>query len=185
MARRPLKRSGPLDIFADENLSRAQSALSDATAPPETWESRRQEPLRQEAKKHQPEPIRSAPPIRAAEEQPPAAGATSPVAVEPTNVHLKFRVRQATRARFDAFRAELSAALGGARLTDSNIGRALMDWILFELGDEILAAAKEASGTLRRPPADDPAAMAEFDEALREIVRAGAARRRGQTRKLT
>ena len=64
--------------------------------------------------------------------------------LEATDAHLKFRVRQSTRARFDSFKAELSAALGGVRLMDSNLGRALLDWFLFEGGERVLDSLARA-----------------------------------------
>ncbi len=61
-------------------------------------------------------------------------------------------------------------------MTDANLGRALLDWVLFEVADEILDVVRDQPG-LRRPPADDAAGMAEFDDTLRAILKEGIHRR--------
>ena len=57
-------------------------------------------------------------------------------------------------------------AQDGVRLMDSSVGKALIDWFTLEAGDHVLAAARDGHA-LRRPPSDDLAAIAAFDEALR------------------
>ena len=93
-------------------------------------------------------------------------------AVERTNEQIKIRVTRSTRAAFDLFRAELSSALGGTRLTDANIGRALLEWVLHEAKDEIVSSARQQPG-LHRPASDDLAAMERFDQTLRDVARSG------------
>lgn len=73
---------------------------------------------------------------------------------------------RSTRAEFQAFRAELSAALGGVAVDNSNIGRALLARLLGPERARVLEAARVIRGTLTRPRNDDAEAMAAFDEAL-------------------
>lgn len=94
----------------------------------------------------------------------------SPLAVVPEgHVPLKFEVPPSMRAEFQAFRAELGAALGGIALDNSNIGRALLARLLGPDRARILDAARR-SGALRRPRNDDSAAMAAFDAAVRKLL---------------
>ena len=71
-------------------------------------------------------------------------------------------------------KAELSAALGGVMLDDSNVGRALLDRLLSVERERVLAVARERPGTLKRPRNGNPEAMAAFDEAIRALLTAGA-----------
>lgn len=169
-------RRPPLDVFDDEDLNRAQEALVAATGRESRPRAEKRSPLRLDA------PI-----VESCDEsRPQPASGTGGEGrdvestwldngldhgiVEATDAHLKFRVRQSTRARFDSFKAELSCALGGARLMDSNLGRALMDWFLEHAADSVIAAARGGPGGVRRPPSDDPVAMAAFDAALGELI---------------
>lgn len=178
MPKPPPAQKRALDIFKDDDLNNAQIALAAAIEPPFEGEER---------EKHSSKSTRVSNPVVAAAE--PLEGRdgqdrieSTASEVEATNAHLKFRVRQTTRARFDTFRAELSVALGGARLMDSNVGRALLDWFLFEVGEGVLIAVRRDATVLQRPASDDVAAMSAFDEALqaalsRALREAGAASR--------
>jgi len=95
------------------------------------------------------------------------------------NVPLKFRVPQTLRSEFQTFKAELSAALGGVALDDSNLGRPLLEHFLVEQRERILESATAFKGRLRRPANGDAVGMAEFDHLLGEIF--GEARRRRRT----
>jgi hypothetical protein len=95
------------------------------------------------------------------------------------NVPLKFRVPQTLRSEFQTFKAELSAALGGIALDDSNLGRPLLEHFLVEQRERILESAGAFKGRLRRPANGDAVGMAEFDLLLGEIF--GEARRRRRT----
>jgi hypothetical protein len=95
------------------------------------------------------------------------------------NVPLKFRVPQTLRSEFQTFKAELSAALGGVALDDSNLGRPLLEHFLVEQRERILESATSFKGRLRRPANGDAVGMAEFDHLLGEIF--GEARRRRRT----
>jgi len=92
------------------------------------------------------------------------------------NVPLKFRIPQTLRSEFQTFKAELSAALGGVVLDDSNLGRPLLEHFLVDQRDRILEAAEGFRGKLRRPANGDAVGMAEFDHTLGEIF--GEARKR-------
>jgi len=94
------------------------------------------------------------------------------------NVPLKFRVPQTLRSEFQTFKAELSAALGGVVLDDSNLGRPLLEHFLVEQRDRIIEAAGSFKGKLRRPANGDAVGMAEFDHTLGEIFREARKRRR-------
>ena len=156
---RSFSSKGSVDIFEDGDLSAAEALIAEA-----------------------PEVDREAPPggpaeaerqIRRAEgtsstidaPRPERAGESS--TVESFSSSLKFSVRPSTRSEFDAFKLRLSAALGGVRLNDSNVGRALLDWFLSEAAERVVAAAR--SRVVQRPPTDDPARMAAFDQALTSI----------------
>ena len=95
------------------------------------------------------------------------------------NVPLKFRVPQTLRSEFQTFKAELSAALGGVVLDDSNLGRPLLEYFLVDQRDRILEAATGFKGKLRRPANGDAVGMAEFDHTLGEVF--GEARKRRRT----
>jgi hypothetical protein len=94
------------------------------------------------------------------------------------NVPLKFRVPQTLRSEFQTFKAELSAALGGVALDDSNLGRPLLEHFLVDQRDRIIEAAVGFKGKLRRPANGDAVGMAEFDHTLGEIFREARKRRR-------
>jgi len=182
MARRPLQRKNTeVDIFDDVDLDCAKSMLSDATGDTiniaQEPVSSRSGVLGSELRKG---PLDEGEATIAVESeihgQSDSDADPAAMAAEPTNVLLKFRVRQETRTRFDSFKAQLSAALGGTRLTDANIGRALLDWILFEVSEDILTEASDQPAP-RRPPSDDLVAMASFDESLRDILRRGVRKR--------
>jgi len=203
--RRPSSATEPLDIFSSPRLSSAMAAATstDPLPPPapeallsaplpgpiEAPEEQRVSPLRsvaaplelrREAPKTEafeaPEPPARAPVAKARkgraepEEEP-----ETPAAIEP-NVPLKFRVPQTLRSEFQTFKAELSAALGGVALDDSNLGRPLLEHFLVEQRERILEAAAAFKGRLRRPANGDAVGMAEFDHALGEIF--GEARKR-------
>lgn len=170
MPKRPGPSREPVDIFGDDgDLARAASALEGATeaAPRETTDPNGRSVAvgRSAEQVAAPRPTQQIPSGVVGEDLAPP--------VEPINAELKFRVRRSIRAELDSFRAELGIALGGVRLTDSHIGRAALSWLLEEARDAILAEAEGASGTLRRPPADDPVALAAFDRALAKIFLRG------------
>ena len=148
----PTPRDNEIDIFADDDLAMAQQALEAATGEPPRasvegpvlgdWAGELTE---------SPQPV------------------GQPL-VEATDAHLKFRVRPSSRGKFDEFKTELSIALGGARLVDSNVGRAVIDWFMGE-GAPIVLRYLEANPTeLQRPASDDQVAMAEFDAAIAKLV---------------
>ena len=116
--------------------------------------------------------------VAARVEKTPERPTDEPGRVIPKNVGLKFRVPPAVKSEFATFMAELSGALGGVSLDDSNIGRPVLEILLLEHRDRILQAAKEHSGELIRPTNRDLVAMAEFDEALGNIIREGVSTRR-------
>ena len=101
-----------------------------------------------------------------------------PTPLPEPNVPLKFRVPQNLRSEFQTFKAELSAALGGVALDDSNLGRPLLEHFLLDQRDRILEAAGAFRGELRRPANGDAVGMAEFDHTLGEIFREARKRRR-------
>ncbi|MCZ7620152.1 MAG: hypothetical protein M5U32_18275 [Myxococcota bacterium] len=74
------------------------------------------------------------------------------------------------RVSFQRFKAELSAALGGVALDDSNLGRALFQEILERHGEAILEAARDHAWDYDRPASSDAEAMAAFDDALQEVI---------------
>jgi hypothetical protein len=83
------------------------------------------------------------------------------------------------KSDFQAFKAELSSALGGVFIEDSNIGRSLLEILL--AGDDrarILEVARERGGEIRRPANCDAVAMAEFDAAIGAIFLEARKRRR-------
>jgi hypothetical protein len=86
------------------------------------------------------------------------------------------------KSDFQRFRAELSEALGGVYIEDSNIGRPLLERLLIEDRERILQVAKDHRGTLRRPVNRDPVKMAEFDDALGTIFGEALRRRRASKR---
>lgn len=149
----------PIDIFEDEDLSRAREILASGNARGEAIGNRDANGDGSDADADLPEVEREA-----------LLGVQDAAFIEPTDAHVKIRVRRTTRGRFDAFKADLSTALGGARLMDSNLGRAVLDWFLFEVGDQVLEAARERADVLRRPASDDLAGMAAFDDELRAII---------------
>jgi hypothetical protein len=98
----------------------------------------------------------------------PAVASTAASAPE-AHVPLKFEVPRSMRAEFQAFRAELGAALGGIALDNSNIGRALLAQVLGPRRTRILDAARRSGATLQRPRNDGLDAMAAFDEQISRL----------------
>jgi hypothetical protein len=88
----------------------------------------------------------------------------------PTTATLRFRVSKDMRVAFQRFKTELSGALGGVPLDDSNLGRALLQEVIERRGEAILAAARTGSWAHGRPASADGAAMLAFDQALAELI---------------
>lgn len=177
MAKTTPKRKQPFDIFGDDRL---EAAMQAATAPgegageavaPREVAKREQVPTQapRSAAAAAVAPPSPAPPLpaQAAARQPDPASV--PARGIEDHVPFKFEVPRSIRAEFQAFRAELGAALGGVALDNSNIGRAVLARLLGPERKAVLAAARRASGTLTRPRNDDAQAMAAFDAALREL----------------
>jgi len=203
--RRPTSSSQPLDIFSEERLTNAMTAAT-SPVPPAAAEPQRVLPASVPVQETRESTLRSVPsrPERAPEEPPerpvsepepareaapkeePAAakgranGAEAPEVEEPPepNVPLKFRVPQTLRSEFHTFKAELSAALGGIALDDSNLARPLVEYFLVEQRERILEEAAAFKGKLKRPANGDAVGMAEFDHAIGEIFREARKRRR-------
>jgi hypothetical protein len=204
--RRPNNAVEPLDIFSSPRLGAAMAAAttSEPLPPPTSAaplqlrstvpEEGRPSVLRTLAET-EPEvadlevEARSGPPERPLDGSPKAAtkarkGRAAPVEepeLEPLpepNVALKFRVPQTLRSEFQTFKAELSAALGGVALDDSNLGRPLLEHFLVEQRERIIEAAGSFRGKLRRPANGDAVGMAEFDHLLGEIFSEARKRRR-------
>jgi len=200
MPKRPNGALEPLDIFSSPRLATAMQAATspEPLLPPaaETSVSVRE----RESETPSPSALRSVPaPAQEVAERPQAgsfpaleaaAEGTSkarkgraaaapepePQPIPEPNVPLKFRVPQTLRSEFQTFKAELSAALGGVALDDSNLGRPLLEHFLVEQRERILEAAGGFKGRLRRPANGDAVGMAEFDHLLGEIF--GEARKR-------
>ena len=206
--RRPTASSQPLDIFSDDRLANAmeaatspvpppahepQAALPAPTPAPEARESAlRSVPTERERAPEAPaeRPVSEPEPAQevAAKEEPKAAkgranGAAEPEVEEPPepNVPLKFRVPQTLRSEFHTFKAELSAALGGIALDDSNLARPLFEYFLVEQRERILEEAAAFKGKLKRPANGDAVGMAEFDHTIGEIFQAARKRRRSSS----
>ena len=170
MAKETPKRKQPFDIFSDDRLG---SAMQAATAPgaessekakPETAAGQGTSPA-----ESRPSPL---PPRSPSQASPPArATAALPASSIEDHVPLKFEVPRSMRAEFQAFRAELGAALGGVAVDHSNIGRALFQQLLGPDRSRVLEAARTFSGRLVRPRNDDAEAMAAFDHALAEFFK--------------
>jgi len=203
--RRPTSSSQPLDIFSEERLTNAMSAAT-SPVPPAAAEPQRVLPASVPAQESRESALRSVPsgPERGPEEPPEASvseprpapeaaakeppnepkgkanGADVPEIEEPPepNVPLKFRVPQTLRSEFHTFKAELSAALGGIALDDSNLARPLVEYFLVEQRERILEEAAAFKGKLKRPANGDAVGMAEFDHAIGEIFREARKRRR-------
>jgi hypothetical protein len=203
--RRPVSATEPLDIFENPRLS---SAMAAATSPepvprapsqarlqvPEEVEpapatSLRSVPRAPESTPTEPPeaPSSASEPAPKPVETGPAKGrkGRAEVAEEPEpeelpepNVPLKFRVPQTLRSEFQTFKAELSAALGGVVLDDSNLGRPLLEHFLVDQRDRIIETAATFKGKLRRPANGDAVGMAEFDHTLGEIFSEARKRRR-------
>jgi len=211
MAKRIPKRGEPIDIFADERLTSAMSAAIAPSAPPPVAEAafepeptaapRREEgaappapltlapalepsaPISASPEPHSPPETRVRARSRAEVEAVEDASVMAAEAIE-ANVGFKFRVPQSLRSDFESFKAELSAALGGVRLDDSNLARPILERFLVEERDAILQVAKENRGRLRRPANRDAIAMAEFDDALGQLFREASPPRR-RTKRLS
>jgi len=194
MAKRPSSQAAAvLDIFADESLARAQDALQAATAPvrkiplPQAPKAPRTEAPRATATQKPekaPEKLTAASKPSGGGEESPPEEPRSPSAPEPLarkverNVGMKLRLPQSMKADFQTFKAELSTALGGTYIEDSNIGRPLIELLLADDRERILEVAREHRDTLRRPINRDALAMAEFDSALSSIFTEALRRRR-------
>jgi len=210
MAKRIAKRGEPIDIFADERLQTAMTAAIAPTmapvapaaiepaAPSRPDEGEGGAPMAsapltlarvpERDATAQPAPERESTPqtrVRASSQplaRPSEVDAPdAPEAPEP-NVGFKFRVPQSLRSDFESFKAELSAALGGVRLDDSNLARPILERFLVEERDAILQVAKENRGRLRRPANRDAVAMAEFDDEIGRLFREASPPRRRSKR---
>lgn len=95
-----------------------------------------------------------------------------------SNVEFRFRIPKELKVEWATFKAELSGRLDGVSLDDSNVGRALMEVILFDYKDQILSQAGEFEGQLRRPANTDRVGMAELEAEISEIFRKGLRQRR-------
>jgi hypothetical protein len=170
MAKATPKRKQPFDIFGDERLEAAMQAAT-ASGSSESAPSREAESEAKRTPKEERAAGQAAPaPAAASGQAPPAAQAAAlPASTIEDHVPLKFEVPRSMRAEFQAFRAELGAALGGVALDNSNIGRALLASLLGPERARLLEAAREISGTLQRPRNDDAEAMSVFDAALRAL----------------
>ena len=206
--RRPNGSAEPLDIFSNPRLGAAMAAATspEPVLPPVRDSAALPPPLALrsvpsgESRPSAPQ-VASAPAAEAASElhAEPSAPALAPApkpsasalkgreaapeapaaeALPEPNVPLKFRVPQTLRSEFQTFKAELSAALGGVALDDSNLGRPLLEHFLVEQRDRILEAASAFKGRMRRPANGDTVGMAEFDHALGEIFSEARKRRR-------
>jgi hypothetical protein len=204
--RRPVSAVEPLDIFENPRLSSAMAAAtSPEPLPPPASQVRESTSERVDSQAST--GLRSVPripeftptdgvkaPFAGAETAPSQSEsdavrnrkAGAEIAEEPEpesqilepNVPLKFRVPQTLRSEFQTFKAELSAALGGVALDDSNLGRPLLEHFLVDQRDRIIEAAVAFKGKLRRPANGDAVGMAEFDHTLGEIFREARKRRR-------
>lgn len=182
MAKTAPKRKQPFDIFGDERLGAAMQAATAIDAS-EAARSREPESEAKRTLKEAPSAGQAGPISAAAGQAPPRAAraverALAPPATQAAalpassiedHVPLKFEVPRSMRAEFQAFRAELGAALGGVALDNSNIGRAILARLLGPERARVLGAARAMAGTLQRPRNDDQEAMAAFDAALREL----------------
>jgi len=200
--RRPSSATEPLDIFASPRLTNTMEAatnpepleppvLESAEAAPAEAQTPRDTSLRSvsppaEVGAETSEKASAAtaelppqPAAKAGEGRAEAAEEPAPHELPEPNVPLKFRVPQTLRSEFQTFKAELSAALGGVVLDDSNLGRPLLEHFLVDQRDRILEAAGGFKGKLRRPANGDAVGMAEFDHTLGEIF--GEARKRRRT----
>jgi hypothetical protein len=200
--RRPRSTTEPLDIFSNPRLTTAIEAATSAeplappasepglTAPrkvleqPETSLRNVSRPAesRPEGTTERSATVTEAGPKPATETRKGRAATAEEQEPEPLpepNVPLKFRIPQTLRSEFQTFKAELSAALGGVVLDDSNLGRPLLEHFLVDQRERILEAAAGFRGKLRRPANGDAVGMAEFDHTLGEIF--GEARKRRRT----
>lgn len=211
MAKRIPKRGEPIDIFADERLQSAMTAAiaptiapvtpvsNDLAVNPDRRAGEGAAPLLPPAPlalapMPEPEVTATAPPepqsarqTRVRENSQPEVRPTEEGALDlpeapEANVGFKFRVPQSLRSDFESFKAELSAALGGVRLDDSNLARPILERFLVEERDAILQVAKENRGRLRRPANRDAVAMAEFDDEIGRLFREASPPRRRSKR---
>jgi len=86
-------------------------------------------------------------------------------------VSFELRIPQLTKSEFAAFKARLSAALGGVALTDSQLLRAVLECLLVQDTDSVIAVAEEEPRPIRRPANQDIMAQAEFDAMLARLFR--------------
>ena len=151
------KRNAPdddeVDIFEDDDVGLAQRALEAATSDPKNDIGT-------------PNVVEDAEVGAGVEGE----GLAQEPHLEATDAHLKLRVRPSSRAKFDEFKTELSVALGGARLMDSNVGRAVVDWFMAEGAPVVLRHLEANPPALQRPASDDQLAMAEFDGEILRLV---------------
>jgi hypothetical protein len=159
----------PPEPRSDEGAS-AVLAVPRGTAGPEaSSESAAEAPQEQNA----PKPDQLA--------QPATKVAPGPAQAPEPNVAIKFRVPRGLKTQFMTFKAELSAALGGVSLDDSNIARPLLEEFLVEYRERILEAAQAFEDSLVRPRNGDAVGMAEFDHTIGELFKQ-ARKRRGPTK---
>jgi hypothetical protein len=190
--RRPSQNTAIDDIFEDTRLT---EAMTKATAPVEENPPETVEENPPEAKEHD-EPTVTAGkllqhPTAQHQEKPsqsPSEADSKPVPVKATqgspepekrknealkapeaNVPLKARVPRTLRSNFAKLIADLSAALDGVKLDDSNILRPVIERLI--LKHEYLVEAFTAhAGELKRPPNGDAVAMLEFDDAIGKFI---------------
>jgi hypothetical protein len=189
MAKRPAQGAArPLDIFDQSDIEKASAALSLATAPQEAPErAPKESPKRFTVNAPQTQPDASSEPHLPKEagkaEDAYAALSARYTGNRGVHVGMKLRLPRAMKAEFQAFKAELSSALGGVFIEDSNIGRSLLENLLG--GDDrgrILEVARERGEEIRRPANSDAVAMAEFDAAIGAIFLEARKRRRRTTK---
>ena len=183
MRRRPGSASdNPLDIFDDERFTAALAGATQPAAAPPTGPAPSPPPAAPTEKPaRKPAIARRWSPARP-DQRATRGRATRPAATETPpppepNVPIRFRVPQTLRSEFQTFKAELSAALGGVALDDSNLARPLVEHFLVEHRERILEEAAAFRGQLKRPPNGDAVGMAEFDHAIGEIFRRAHRRR--------
>ena len=166
MAKKPKTTRRDFDIFSDGDLSIAQDVLSEATAPLAIHENTAGIPIA-----NKDDGLDASDPMPTQTISPDEEFSQLPAEAEPTNISMKIRVKQSTRERFDGFKLDLSIALGGTRLTDSQIVRTLLDICLQELSEDFLLSARDIGGSLTRPGSADLIALTAFDHALGEMFR--------------
>jgi len=193
MAKRPDRSTEPLDIFASSRFAEAMARSTEELSVEPAGQAR-VEPLvvpTPDAEPKSPSPMDvpetkqvSAAPRRSKKKEEAAFSRGEmprPMVIREANVSLKFRVPYDLRAQFQTFKAELSSTLG-TLLDDSNLARPYLELLVSDFRERILEVAETRRGMLRRPGHGDTVAMAEFDEALAEIIRDAVRRRRSVNR---